>query len=102
MGFAGKNELHRAFGIVDHGGQALEVGEDQVGALVGGEAAGKSDGERVWTEHFGQPLQNLARLEAALSLFDGAAADELEKLGFQAEVGLPEFAVIDVLNAFPY
>src|SRR5882672_3499287 len=101
MGLTSKDELHRAFGIVHHGGEALEIGEDQVGALVGGEAAGKSDGQRVWTEHLAESRQNLARFEAALGLFDGAAADELEKLGLQAEMCLPEFAVVDVLNALP-
>ncbi len=101
MGLAGKDELHRTFGIVDHGGQALKIGQDEVGALVGGEAAGESDGQCVWTEHLAEAHESFARFVAALGLLDGSAADELEKLGFQAEVRLPEFAVIDVLNAFP-
>ncbi len=101
MSLAGEDELHRTFGIVDHGGQALKIGQDEVGAFVGGEAAGKSNGEGVWTEHFTEAHEIFPRFVAALGLFHGAAADKLEKLGFQAEVRLPEFAVIDVLNAFP-
>src|SRR5205807_3443729 len=77
MGLAGKDELDRTFGIVDHRGETLDVGENQVGALVGGEAAGKSDGERVWTEHLAEAHEIFPRLEAALGLLDGAAADEL-------------------------
>ena len=47
-----EEELHRALGVVDHGGQALDVVEDQVGALVGSEAAGEADGEGVGRQGF--------------------------------------------------
>src|SRR6202034_3179098 len=44
MRFAGKDKLHRTFRVVDHQGQILDVGQNQVGSFVGGEAAGKADG----------------------------------------------------------
>src|ERR1700689_287753 len=101
MSFASEYELHRPFGIVPHGSQALDVGENQVGSLVGGKAAGKSDGQSVWTQYLTQSLQDLSWFEATLGLFHGSAAHKLEQLRFQAKVRLPKFAVIHILNAFP-
>ena len=57
MGLAGEEELHRALGVVDHGGEALDVVEQQVGALVGGEAAGEADGEGVGREDLAEALE---------------------------------------------
>ena len=44
---------------------------------------------------------DVAGLAAALGLLDGAAAGEVEELGLQAEVRLPELAVVDVFDGFP-
>ena len=101
MRLAGEQELHRALGIVDHRGQALDVGEDQVGALVGGEPAREADGQRIGREHFVQPVERLLRFAAARGLFAGAVAGEIEQLGLQAEVRLPEFAVVDAFDGCP-
>ena len=79
MGLAGKEELHGALGIVDHGGQPLDVGQQQVGALVGGEAAGEADGQRVGRESLAQALNRFRWFAAAFGLFHGAAADEVEE-----------------------
>ena len=46
VGLAGEDDLHRAPRIDQQPAQPLEVAEDQVGALVGGEPAGEADGER--------------------------------------------------------
>ena len=101
VGLAGKEELHRTLGVVDHGGEPLDVGEQQVGALVGGKAAGEADGQRVGREHFAEPLQILRRLAAAFGLLARAAAHEVEQLRLQAEVRLPQLAVVDVLDLLP-
>ena len=80
MGLAGEDELHRALGVVDHGGQALDVGEDQVGALVGGEAAGEADGERVGREGFARSAAEISGGSPRRSACShGAAADEVEQ-----------------------
>ncbi len=42
-----KMNLHRPVLVVDDGRQPLEVAEDQVAALVSGEAAGEADGQRI-------------------------------------------------------
>ena len=89
MGFAGEDELHWALGVVDHGRESLDVGKEEVGALVSGKAAGEADGEGVGHEELAEALEGFAGLVAALGLLDGAAADELEEIGLEAEVGLP-------------
>ncbi len=43
----GEEELHGIVGVVDNLRQAFEIGEEQVGALVGGKAAGEANDERV-------------------------------------------------------
>ena len=52
-----KHELDRAFRIIDHGRDFLDVGQNQISALVGGKAAGKTDSERIGTEHAFELLQ---------------------------------------------
>ena len=101
MRLAGKDELHRTLGIVHHRSQLFDVGQNQVSPLVGGEAAGKSDGQRVRTEHAAQPLQHFGRLVAALRLLDHPVAHKIQQPRFQVEMGFPEFAVVHVLDAFP-
>jgi hypothetical protein len=49
VGLAGKDNLHRAFGPVDRRSSRSNRA-DQPGALVGGEAAGKPDRQRVGVE----------------------------------------------------
>ena len=82
-------------------GDFFDVGQNQIGALVGGKAARKTDGERIGTEHAFQLLQHLARFFAARGLLDGAAAHKFDHPRFQVEMSLPELAVVDVVDAFP-
>ena len=84
MGFAGEDELHWALGVVDHGRESLDVGKEEVGALVSGKAAGEADGEGIRGEELAEVLQGFAGFVAALGLFDGAAAYEFQKIGFEA------------------
>ena len=91
MRLAGKNELHRTLGIVHHGSQLFDVGQNQIGPLVGGEAARKSDGQRIRTEHPAQALQHFGRLVAALGLLDHAVAHKIQQTRFQVKMGFPEF-----------
>ena len=101
MRLAGEDELHGAIGIVDHRGQPLDIGQDQIRPLVGREPAGEADGQGIRAEYALQTLQNHRRLAAALGLLDGAPANELDQLGFEVEVRLPKFAVVDVFDADP-
>jgi hypothetical protein len=47
MGLAGKEEEHRAIGLADDSAQPFRILEEQGGALVGGEAAGETDGQDI-------------------------------------------------------
>ena len=62
MSLAGKNKLHRAFGIVHHRRQTLDVRQNQISSLVCRKAAGKSDSERIRAEYLAEPLQDLAAI----------------------------------------
>jgi hypothetical protein len=44
---AGENEQHRTLEVIQQARQALGIGEQQCGPFVGGETAGKTDGEDV-------------------------------------------------------
>ena len=101
MRLAGEDELHRALGVVHHGREFLDIGQNQIGALVGGKAAGEADGERVRTEHAAQPLQHFRRFAAALGLLHGPVAHKVQQPRFQVEMRFPEFAVVHVLDALP-
>src|SRR3981189_2346344 len=41
MRLSGKHELHRTFRVIDHARYFFNVGQKEIGALVGGKAAGK-------------------------------------------------------------
>ena len=59
-------------------GQLFDVGQNQIGALVGGEAARKADGQRIGTQHaFRGCCRVSARFAAALGLLHGAAAAQI-------------------------
>src|ERR1017187_9729286 len=53
MGLASDHDLHRHIGVQQDALQALDVAEEQGGALVGGKAACEADGKRVGIEDFG-------------------------------------------------
>ena len=79
MGLAGEHELHRALGVIDHGGEQFNVAQDQVGALVGGKAAREADGQSVGGEYAAEFLQSLGWLSAAIGLFNGALPNEFQQ-----------------------
>ena len=81
--------------------QALDIRQNQIGSLVGGEAPGKTDSEGVGAEDAAQLLQRLRRFSAPRCLFDGLAADKFQQPRLKVEVGLPQLAVVDVFNSLP-
>ena len=50
MSFTGKDELHRVAGILQERQQTLAVTEQQRAPFVGGETAGKADGQHIRTQ----------------------------------------------------
>ena len=55
MGFAGEDQLHRPPVILQQALQSLEIAEEQRGPFVGGEAAGKADGQGVGIQQVVEP-----------------------------------------------
>ena len=98
---AGEDDLHRAPRVHQQAPQPLEVAEDQVGALVGGEAAGEPDGERVGIEqrpgadHLRRFLE--ARGEAPARLLADPGGEHL----LEAQVRRPELAVVEGEHLVP-
>ncbi len=101
VGLAGEDELHRTLRVVHHRSELFDIGENQIRALVGGESPRESDRQRVGTEHVRELLAHFLRFAAALGRLDSASAHKFKQLRFQPEVGLPELAVVYVLNPFP-
>ena len=92
---AGEDELHRHLRVVDERGERFDVLQDQVRALVGGEAAREADGQRVEAQRAAQLRDELRRLAAALGLLRGAPPRDLDQLRLQRLMRLPQLAVVD-------
>ena len=101
VGLAGEDELHRPLRIVDHLGHAVDVVEEQVGPLVGGEPPGEADGEDVRIEDVPRGLDHFVALAAAAALAAEPAADEGQHQVLQGVVRFPKLARIDVVDALP-
>ena len=50
MGLAGKYNLYGSITVAHDAGEALDIGEEEVGTLIGGEATRKADRQNVWIE----------------------------------------------------
>jgi len=99
MGLSGEHELHGALGVGHHRSQALDIGQDQAGSLVSGEAPGeaivRASGERI-----AQVLESCLGFAAVFGLFYQTTPHKLEEARLEVEVRLPKFAVVHVFNAF--
>ena len=102
VGLAGEDELDRELRVVDQRGHQLEVAEDEVGALVGGEPPGEADRQGVEAESTRrQRSMTVLGLAPALGLPHGAVAGEGEQARLEHLVRLPELAVVDALDPLP-
>ena len=101
MGFAGEDDLHRAVLVVEDRRQTFEVAEDQGAALVGGETAGKTDGQRFGIEHLVGAGDLRRRGAAALQLHMQPVAGEDNQPFASAFVGAPQLRVRDVVDLAP-
>ena len=101
MGLAGEEELDGVVGVVDDFGEALEVGEEQVGALVGGETAGEAYHEGVGVDLVDEGDDARGVALVLEPRFAEAAAYVLDELGLEAYAGVPDFLVGDVVDAAP-
>ncbi len=101
MCLSGEYELHGELLVVDDACQTVEVGEQQVCALVGGEAACEAYDESVgidfvddvhhcgWITLVGEPF------------FLEVATDEVDELVLELYAHVPDFFIGNGENAFP-
>ena len=78
MGLAREDELDRALGVTEDGAEAVEVGEDEDRALVGGEAAREADRQRAGIEQALDAAQVVGGEAVAGALHPHALAHEAD------------------------
>ena len=101
VGLAGEDELHGALLVVHDGREPVEVREEQVGALIGCEAACETDGQHVGLDAL-DDLQHLAwRVEPHLAGVAVTLAYVLDELVLEMHALGPQFPVGDVVDFLP-
>ena len=98
VGLAGEDELHRSLRVVDQLEQLVELAEEQVGSLVGGEAAGEADRQRAGVEHVAGGFDGGSSSWRRRQSRTHAAADEVQQPALQRVVRLPQLAGVDVVE----
>ena len=101
MGFAGKQNLHGTLDIIEDAPQALDVPQHKSRALVGGEAAGEADGQRIRVEDFVGRVDFRPGRPAALELQPQMPPGECHQAHPAALVGSPQFLGRNALHALP-
>ena len=81
--------------------EALDVAEEQGGALVGGEAAGEADGEGVRVQHFAAAPDFERRGLAAHGGGMLARTDERDQPPLAPAVDFEQFFIRNVVDLFP-
>ena len=92
MRLAGEHDLHRPPGAGEQPAEPVEIAEDEVRALVGGEPAREADGERAGIEE-GARADDLCRLAVlAGEPMARVLADMVEQHRLEPHVSVPELA----------
>ena len=96
MGHAGEEDLQFSVAIGEKGFEALDIAEEQIAALIGGEAPGKADGQRLGVET-GERLLDFSRGRAlAVHLLSQVDTTEIYELLALLLVGVLDFSVGDL------
>src|SRR5688572_15089972 len=91
MGFAGKNELERAFLVLHQSDNVLELLKNEGSAFVSGEAARKANGQGIGVQQLIEG--DKVSLGEPLSLDQEAAAGEFDQLAAQTITQRPDLFV---------
>ena len=101
MGLAGHDEHRGTVRVVEQTGEAVGIGKEHGGALVGREAAGEADDERVLREA-GEPLHALVAGDVGIGGAVGQAfAQGVDERLLLGAAGGPEFIVGNGLHLVP-
>ena len=101
MGLSGEHQLDRHLWIVHERHDGLDVLENQIGPLVGGEPARESDRQRVHAQRPPQLSDEFRRLLPLLGALHRPPPRDVDQLHLQRLMRLPQLAVVDVVDRFP-
>ena len=101
MGLAGEDHLERPFRVPQHPAQAVHIGEQQTGPLVGREPAGETDRHDRGIERRFDLCEDRWRLPMAGELAAQPTMDEQAEFAFLAHVGFPQVGPGDLLQPVP-
>ena len=101
MRLAREDDLHRPPRVHQQPPQPVDIAEDQVGPLVGGEPAGEADGERHRVEQGSRAHHLCGFLELAGKAAPGVLAHEVGQRPLLPQVGLPELGMIQREDLIP-
>ena len=101
MCLAGEDELYGELLVVDDAGETVEVSEEEVGALISGEAASEADDERVGV-YFFKNLDYCGGIALVCKPFClEIALYEVDEFVFHRAAHIPDFLVFNLEDAFP-
>jgi hypothetical protein len=95
---AGEHQLDRRLGIAGDRGNRLDVLQDEVRPLVGGEAPREADGQRVQAQRSPQPGDQFRRLAAPLRALDRLPPRDVDQTHLERLVRFPQLAIVDELD----
>jgi hypothetical protein len=101
VSLAGEDELDGQLRVVDQRRDAFHISQHQVRPLVGRKPAGKSDGERVARERLAGLPDEFRRLPATLRAARRAQSRDIDQLGLQRLMRLPDLAIVDAVDGIP-
>ena len=101
MGFSREEEEHGTLGIVHNLGQAVDVGEEQMGALVGGETTTETNHQRVGRDALQQRHDTCRVALVAQPRLAELLADVVDELLLQCHTRFPDFGIGHLLNGVP-
>ena len=101
MRLASEHELDGQLRIVHEAGEAFDLAQHEIRALVGREAPREADRQRVETER-APPLRNLiGGFTAAPPAVTRPSARKRDELRLERLVRLPQLAIVHAVDVFP-
>ena len=101
MSLAGEEEQNGMLGIVDDLAQTIKICEEQMGALISGEATAEADHQRVRIDTLQQRHHTSRIALIAEPLLRELVADILDELLLQRHTRLPDLIVRNIVDSMP-
>ena len=101
MRLSREDNLHRPVTAAQDAGETLNIGEEKIGALIGGEAASEADRQDVGVEEGVRLAQCVGRVTVSPELSADGVTQELSERHLLSSVGIPPGARINAAEALP-